>query len=341
MAQLLKWPGKFCSNNLCQYITNENCGTYSLARLFLMDLTRTLASPHATHAASVHLPISLALIGLPLVLVAVIAPRRWPGLRMCAAIFYLLTSLLAVTAAFTGQRAATELVALANETVEAVVAHHRQLGLSATILPLITSVFLLASHFRVRSGGRILAGLAALSAFAFSVVMLYAGSSGGRLVYGFGIGTPIAGVDGVSGATRIAGAYRPTSAANAPPSAKTRTMDESADARYTPHIKPIDAAQAASVNFKNDVLPLFERHCFKCHQGKEAKAGLDLTTYAGILKGGDYAGACIVPGEPDQSPMVMHIRGIYEPKMPKDAPELTEGELHTIRMWIAAGAKDV
>lgn len=258
---------------------------------------------------------------------------------MYAAAFYFFTGLIAVAAALTGQRAAAELVALANEKIETVVAQHRLLGLSSTILPLITSGFLVASHFRVRPGEKVLAGLAALSAFALAVVVLYAGSSGGRLVYGFGIGTPVAGADGVSGATLIVGAYRSATAASAPPTAKTRSMDESADAKYTPHIKPIDAAQAASISFKNDILPLFERHCFKCHRGNDAEAGLDLTTHAGILKGGDYAGACVVPGEPEQSPIVMHIRGIYEPQMPKDAPELTEDELHVIRMWIASGAK--
>jgi hypothetical protein len=116
-------------------------------------------------------------------------------------------------------------------------------------------------------------------------------------------------------------------------------MDESDDASYTPHTKPIDAAQAASITFKNHVLPLLERHCFKCHHGKDAEAGLDLTTHAGILQGGDYAGPAVIPGAPDQSPIVLHIRGIYQPKMPKDAGELTESELHMIRMWIAAGAK--
>ena len=305
-----------------------------------MDLTKVLESAHATHAASVHLPISLGLIGLPLVIVAVVVPRRWPGLRMFAAIFYLVTCLILAAAAFTGQRAAAELVALANERIETVLAHHRQLGLTATALPLVTSVFLFASQYRQRSGRTIFAGLATLSAFALAVLVLYAGSSGGRLVYGFGIGTPVAGVDGVSGATRIVGTYRPTDAPGALPAAKTRTMDESADAKYTPHIKPIDSAQAASIGYRKDVFPLLERHCFKCHRGKDAEAGLDLTTHAGILKGGDYAGTCVVPGEPDQSPIVMHIRGIYEPKMPKNGTELSEDELHTVRMWIASGAKD-
>ena len=116
-------------------------------------------------------------------------------------------------------------------------------------------------------------------------------------------------------------------------------MEESDDAKYTPHAKPIDTAQAASVSFQVDVTPVLERHCFKCHHGNEAEAGLDLTTHAGILHGGDYAGPVVIPGAPEQSPMVLHIRGIYRPKMPKDAGELTESDLHTIRMWISCGAK--
>ena len=86
-------------------------------------------------------------------------------------------------------------------------------------------------------------------------------------------------------------------------------------------------------------MPLLERHCFECHRGNNAEAGLDLTTHAGILKGGDYAGPSVIPGAPDNSPVVLHIRGIYLPKMPKDAPELTERDLHTFRMWIASGAR--
>jgi len=302
-----------------------------------MDLTRVLESPHALHAASAHLPISLGLLGLPLVFAAVLAPKRWPNVRMFAGAYYLFTSLVALAAVLAGERAASGLVALANEKIETVVAHHRLLGFSIATLPLVASILLIAGQFRANPSGRILAGLAALNALALAVVVLFAGSSGGRLVYGFGIGTPIAGADGVSGATQIVGVYSGGATAGIPLAASG--IDKSVDAIYTPNTRPIDSVQAASITFQNDVVPLFERHCFKCHHGKDAEAGLDLTTHAGVLKGGDYAGPVVIPGAPDQSPIVLHIRGIYRPKMPKDADELTESDLHTIRMWISSGAK--
>jgi uncharacterized membrane protein len=302
-----------------------------------MDLTRVLESAHALHAASVHLPISFGLLGLPLVFIVVFAGRRWPGMRLFAAAFFFLTFIFTAAAGFTGQRAASELVALADEEIETVVAQHQMLGFAMAGLALTTSVLLIVSHFRAPSGGRLVAGFATLSALALVVVLLFAGSSGGQLVYGFGIGTPIAGVDGTSGATPIAGAYTGVTLAGVPPA--LTNVAEPADANYTPNILPIDPDEAMSVTFQKDIIPLLERHCVECHHGDDAEAGLDLTTHAGILKGGDYAGPSVTPGAPDNSPVVLHIRGIYLPKMPKDAAELTESELHTIRMWIASGAK--
>jgi uncharacterized membrane protein len=299
-----------------------------------MDLTHLLKSTHAMHAASVHVPISLALLGVPLVILALLAPKRWPNVRAFTGAFYLLTSVIALAAAVTGQRAASELVALANEEIETVVAQHRLLGYSISALALVTALLFFASQ---RSPRKMLAGLATLNAFAVFAAVVYAGSSGGRLVYGFGIGTPVAGADGVSGATLVVGANSTSPTAGIPhvPTA----LDKSLDAIYSPKALDIDPAQAALVTFQKDLAPILERNCLTCHGGENPKAGLNLSTHAGILKGGDYAGPAVIPGDPDGSPMVLHIRGIYTPKMPKDAPELSEADLHTIRMWIAAGAK--
>ncbi|MCC6489980.1 MAG: hypothetical protein IT364_21000 [Candidatus Hydrogenedentes bacterium] len=301
-----------------------------------MDLTRVFDSAHALHAASVHMPLSLGLLGLPLAIAAFLAPKRWPGVRLFGAAFFLLTCLAAGTAVYTGQRAASELVALANKDIETVVAHHRLLGWSVAVLAFVSCALLTVSHFRARSGGRASAGFATLSALALTVVLLYAGSSGGRLVYGWGIGTSVA--DGTSGATRIVGGKPADTMPVIPPA--LASVAAPADSTYTPNVLPIDPAQAASITFTKDIVPLLERHCLKCHGGQSPEAGLNLSTHAGILKGGDYAGPAVVPGAPDSSPMVLHIRGVYLPKMPKDAAELTESELHVIRVWIAAGAKD-
>ncbi|NUM55229.1 MAG: hypothetical protein HUU46_16410 [Candidatus Hydrogenedentes bacterium] len=302
-----------------------------------MDLTRVLESPHALHAASVHLPMSLAFLGLPLILVTILTSKRWHRGRTFVGAYFLVAGLIALAATLTGMRAASELVALASSEIETALTQHRLLGYSITVLAFATSVLLAASHFRGDVGRRVLTASAMLTALALAVAVLFAGSSGGRLVYGFGIGTPVARADGTSGATIVVGAYPSVASVSVVPT--VAIADKSVDAMYTPKTLAIDPVQAAAVTFQRDIVPLLERRCFKCHSGNEPEAGLDLTTRAGILEGGDYAGAAVIPGAPDQSPMVLHLRGIYEPKMPKDAEELTESELHTIRMWIFAGAK--
>src|SRR6185503_18391804 len=56
---------------------------------------------------------------------------------------------------------------------------------------------------------------------------------------------------------------------------------------------------------------------------------------------GKKAGPGIVPGKPDESSLVQYIRGLADaPQMPKGSDALSEDELHRIRLWIAAGAKD-
>lgn len=302
-----------------------------------MDLTRVLESPHALHAASSHLPIALGLIGLPLILFAVREPRRWPSVRLHAGSYFLVTSVIAYLAVLAGDRAASGLVALASKEIEQVVAQHRQMGLSVTSVAFSTGILLLASHFGGRFSGRLFAGLAVMGAFGLVPFVLFAGSSGGRLVYGYGIGTPVMGADGVSGATPVVGAYTVSAAAIAP--AVAPVNDASLNAIYTPKTLPIDPGVATAVSYMRDIGPLLESRCVECHGGDKPEAGLDLSSHAGILAGGDYAGPAVIPGAPDNSPMVFHIRGIYEPKMPKERDELTEEELHAIRMWIAAGAR--
>jgi len=89
-------------------------------------------------------------------------------------------------------------------------------------------------------------------------------------------------------------------------------------------------------SFSEQVAPIFERHCVRCHQGSEPKGGLDLTTSAAALRGGD-SGPAIVPSNLEASSLVSAVSG-DKPEMPKDAPALSAQQVETLRQWIAAGA---
>src|SRR5215469_13492036 len=69
---------------------------------------------------------------------------------------------------------------------------------------------------------------------------------------------------------------------------------------------PLFAADGVP-RFQDDVRPLLQAKCVRCHGEKPRKAGLDLSTPAGILKGGE-SGPAAVPGKADGSPLFEKVR---------------------------------
>ena len=95
---------------------------------------------------------------------------------------------------------------------------------------------------------------------------------------------------------------------------------------------------AADVSFQNDVLPLLEQRCVLCHNGPNAQNSLQLTTAAGLLRGG-ASGAAVVPGRPETSLLIAKISG-DKPAMPPIGEPLAAEQIEVIRQWISQGAVD-
>ena len=74
-----------------------------------------------------------------------------------------------------------------------------------------------------------------------------------------------------------------------------------------------------------------EKECAGCHNG--TVAGMDFTTYAGVMKGGAH-GPVIVPGDPANSLIVQKVSGGAHPG------KLAPAELAALEAWIAAGASE-
>ncbi|OJW16805.1 MAG: hypothetical protein BGO49_15955 [Planctomycetales bacterium 71-10] len=94
--------------------------------------------------------------------------------------------------------------------------------------------------------------------------------------------------------------------------------------------------------FEKSVRPLLVGRCLSCHGGpaKEGKAkvrgGLDLSSRAKILEGGD-GGPAVVPGDVEGSLLVRAVRYHDEPRMPPDK-RLDEAEIGALSRWIEQGA---
>ena len=98
------------------------------------------------------------------------------------------------------------------------------------------------------------------------------------------------------------------------------------------------------VSFKEDILPLLKWRCASCHEpggsGYE-KSGLDLTSYAGVMKGTKF-GVMVVPREPESSNLMLLLDWRVAPalRMPHGKKQLSSCDRSSIRTWIRQGAKD-
>lgn len=99
-----------------------------------------------------------------------------------------------------------------------------------------------------------------------------------------------------------------------------------------------------TVSWKLDVQPILQAHCVGCHkpggQGQEA-SGLNLTSYAGLMKGTQH-GPIVVPGDTLSSNLLVLIEGRADPKvrMPHGQRPLLKQQIEIIRLWVKQGAKD-
>ncbi len=102
---------------------------------------------------------------------------------------------------------------------------------------------------------------------------------------------------------------------------------------------------APTVSYQEDVVPIFKGRCMDCHkpgaEGFEA-SGLDLTNYAGVMKGTKF-GPMVIAGDADSSNLMRLLDWRVDPKirMPHGSKKkLSTCDRDAIRRWIMEGALD-
>ncbi|MEZ6122082.1 MAG: DUF1553 domain-containing protein [Planctomycetaceae bacterium] len=85
--------------------------------------------------------------------------------------------------------------------------------------------------------------------------------------------------------------------------------------------------------------PVLVQHCYECHSAdaEAAKGGLLLDSSAATLTGGD-SGPAVVPGKPDESPLIEALR--YDGLEMPPSGRLSESIVRDFERWIADGAFD-
>ncbi|MEX0846059.1 MAG: T9SS type A sorting domain-containing protein [Balneolaceae bacterium] len=98
----------------------------------------------------------------------------------------------------------------------------------------------------------------------------------------------------------------------------------------------------AQVDYDDEIQPIFNQNCVSCHGGT---SGVTLSSYDAVMNsvGDQYGTDIVVPGEPDESPLVDKIETNpdFGVRMPQGGPNLSNEEINLIRDWIEEGANEV
>ena len=100
--------------------------------------------------------------------------------------------------------------------------------------------------------------------------------------------------------------------------------------------------QAQVPSYTKEVRPFLDKYCIECHQGKKAKAGVNLESFQSIMKGSKKGRKIVVAGQADKSRLVTCVEGTGGKKMPpkKATNQPTDKEIKMLREWVNGGAKD-
>jgi hypothetical protein len=96
------------------------------------------------------------------------------------------------------------------------------------------------------------------------------------------------------------------------------------------------ALSQEKTTYQDQILPLVEANCSKCHNADKKKADLDLTSYPGALKG-SASGPVLISGDVEGSKLWKAITHSEEPFMPPNRPPLADKERELFKKWIQGG----
>lgn len=268
--------------------------------------------PQMRHAALVHMPIALAILGIIPAAVALIAPKLGRAPVVVTIIVYLLLIGASWAGVLSGEVAYGEMGNIP-PLVHDQAHDHEELAEKIWYFALAAAVFSLAALAKQPKVALVSKALVLLIGLGCAGWTANVAHLGGSLVYDFGVGVA-----------------RPVAVQNlAPIDELTGKPVESVDPTADPRV----------AFFLANVRPTLADRCMGCHtRDDEPEADLDLSTPGGLFAGGEN-GPVIVPGDPAASSVYTSATGEHpELRMPKTGKRLTTEQIESIRQWIVDGA---
>jgi uncharacterized membrane protein len=95
---------------------------------------------------------------------------------------------------------------------------------------------------------------------------------------------------------------------------------------------------SGSVDFVQQVQPIFEESCYSCHGPEKQRHGLRLDARHLTIRGG-RSGRSVIPGDGGQSTVIRRMQGLDDEKrMPKNEDPLRADQIAIVKAWIDQGA---
>lgn len=95
-------------------------------------------------------------------------------------------------------------------------------------------------------------------------------------------------------------------------------------------------ATPGTVSYSQDVAPIFDSRCAKCHGSSKQDGQLDLSSFNSLMAGGK-TGQVIIPGNADGSKLILMVSS---GKMPKKGAKLSKEQIQLLKDWVNAGAEN-
>jgi hypothetical protein len=95
-----------------------------------------------------------------------------------------------------------------------------------------------------------------------------------------------------------------------------------------------------NINFLDDILPIFEARCFKCHRDDKREGGLTMSTFSNMMAGGSSGEVVLAAGNPDGSRLFQMVLQEIDPIMPPRGKPLDDDQLDLIQKWIESGMRE-
>ena len=106
-----------------------------------------------------------------------------------------------------------------------------------------------------------------------------------------------------------------------------------------PKTSTAEPTPSGGVSFVKEVAPVLARNCQGCHGANNPRSKFSLATFNNLMKGGEKGSDDIVPGKPDESRLVLLLKGEEEPRMPLRGRSLRADLIEKIETWVKEGAK--